>query len=714
MKRVLALNGKELNDKTVTEFRFVMKTRHSSLMEDELSGEEAKNFAKEISLHHRVSGSSGFHEAVEYTRWMLEKFGLKVSIDTRPLDGEFKIWTWTFPRAWDIVSAELEVVEPEPETITTFDETAVCVYKYSAQTPSEGIEAELVYVGEGTEESCYEGTDVGGKIVLARGSGQEVATLAMRKFGAVCVITDFLRPHPPVKTRLGTPDLVQDASIRGGDMDLRAYSVSYNQFKRLKELLERGPVKLRITINAFFVEPGVLETVIAQIPGSTLPNEEVVVIPHLCHYRPGANDNAAGVGLVMEVAKVIKQAIDSGRIERPKRTITFILGAEMYGSLSYLERNWDRRKEIVGGFCLDMLGENQEKTKAGVEVSSIPDSLPNFLNDHVATLFEWVRRKALYREHNANRCYKYDSLTVNFRYNISQFTPGSDHLIFDDSSVDIPVIQFGHWPDIYYHSSGDIIEMVDPEELKRNGLVFGTALLNLANAGAEQVVVFMNHVYTQSLKRLADNGGRVRDEAITIQQEWEQKGGNPDELAKAMRDLLELEEKRLGFLANRDRKGLRSALRLLDKMDEETQLADSLCVKIDEALKQEKGALRAFLSALLKREGLEMASTEGKVAETEFMSIVPKRRFVGSLSSGDFMRRLSPERMKQYREWAASGREIVFGNLNAKIVEMWSFSDGVRSIADIAEAVTFEYGFTEPKLVLEIFKDLKEIGYVDL
>ena len=696
-----------------------MNTVYSRLMEEALSGEEAKNFAKEISLHHRVSGSSGFHEAIEYAKWMLENFGLEVSIDTRPMDGEFKIWTWTFPRAWDIVSAELEVIEPEPETITTFEETPVSVYKYSAPTPPGGIEAELVYVGEGTEESCYEGKDVDGKIVLARGTGQEVATLAMRRFDAVCTITDFLRPHPPVKTRRGTPDLVQDASIRGGDKDLRAYSISYNQFKRLKDLLDKGPVKVRAKINAFFIEPGVLETVIAKIPGSTLPNEEVVVIPHLCHYRPGANDNAAGVGLAMEVAKVIQRAIESGRIERPKRTITFIIGAEMYGSLSYLERNWERRNEIVGGFCLDMLGEDQEKTKAGVEVSSVPDSLPTFLNDHIASLFEGVKRKTLYREHNANRCYKYDSLTVNFRYNISQFTPGSDHLIFDDSSVGVPVIQFGHWPDIYYHSSGDVIEMVDPDELKRNGLVFGTALLNLANTGPEQAKIFMNHVYTQSIKRIADNGGRARDEAIEAYEEWKMKGADKDELAGKISDLVCLESKRLDFLADRDKKGLRSALRLIRDEDEGVQdtsgeLAETLCGAIDEAMRSEKEALINFASSLLGEAGHGAEGTPSRAKEEPYEATVPKRNFVGSLSGGDFMRRLTPERRKQYMEWVTSGRELVFGNLNAKIVEMWSFADGERNISQIAEAVTFEYGPTDPKLVMEVFSDLEKIGYVEL
>ncbi|MBN1683195.1 DUF4910 domain-containing protein, partial [Candidatus Bathyarchaeota archaeon] len=360
-------------------------------MDEKFNGNEAKRMVSEVALHHRVPGGFGFHESVEYVRWMLENLGLKVKIDTRPLDGSFKIWTWDFPIAWDITSAELAIVEPEPEIITTFEETATCVYKKSIATPPEGITAELIYVGDGVKEEDYAGKDVTGKIVLARSGAEEVAELAVKKYGALGIVTDMLRPHLPVKTRVGTPDLVQDSSIRSKDRNLWAFSISYNQFKRLKTLLDRGKVIINAKINSFFINPGTLETVVAKIPGSDLADEEVIVIAHLCHYRPGANDNASGVGLAMEVARVIQDSIKSGALPQPRRTITFILGAEMYGSISYLERNWDRRNKIVGGFCLDMVGEDQEKTKAGIEISSVPDSLPTFINDHVATLLEEVR-----------------------------------------------------------------------------------------------------------------------------------------------------------------------------------------------------------------------------------------------------------------------------------------------------------------------------------
>ena len=690
-----------------------LKKSFKGLMEENFSGEEAKRFVSEIALHHRVPGGFGFHEAVEYVRWMLKNLGLEVAIDTRPLDGAFKIWTWSFPLAWDVISASFSVVEPEPETITTFEETATCVYKRSASTPVEGVTAELIFVGNGTDDADYADKDVKGKIVLARGGGEEVAELAVRKYGALGVVTDLLRPHLPVKTRRGMPDLVQDASLRAVDKKVWAFSISYNQFKHLKELLDKGPVKVNAKINAFFIEPGVLETVVAKIPGSNLSQEEVLVIAHLCHYRPGANDNASGVGLAMETAKVIQEAIKSGVINRPRRTITFILGAEMYGSISYLERNWDRRQSLVGGFCLDMVGEDQEKTKAGVEVSSVPDSLPTFLNDHVATLLEEVRRKTLYSTTTANRAYKYDSLTVNFRYNISQFSPGSDHLIFDDSSVGIPVIQFGHWPDVYYHSSGDTVEMVDPNELKRNGLAFSTALLNLADAGVEQAAAFMNHVETQSKKRIADNGGRARDEIIALHEDWKRSGEEPAQLVEGVQELLSLEFRRLGFLVNRDVEGLRSVLRLVKGEPEAVtskleSLTESLSTALQEGLAKEKDAIKSLAASLLSIEGKEL-KLETKAVEAEFEKTVPKRKYIGPLASSEFRQKLSPEKRKRYEEW--SKQDVKFG---AKMVEAWSFADGKRSIAEIADAVSFEYGHIAPEIMLELFKDLEEHEYVEL
>ena len=94
-----------------------------------------------------------------------------------------------------------------------------------------------------------------------------------------------------------------------------------------------GPVKAHGYIKAELYE-GFLDNAVATIPGET--DEEVIVIAHICHPEPSANDNASGCGAAMEAARAIKKLIDDGVLTKPKRTIRFTLVPEMAGSYSYL------------------------------------------------------------------------------------------------------------------------------------------------------------------------------------------------------------------------------------------------------------------------------------------------------------------------------------------------------------------------------------------
>lgn len=78
--------------------------------------------------------------------------------------------------------------------------------------------------------------------------------------------------------------------------------------------------------------------VVADLPGSVLPNEYVICGAHLdsAPQGPGATDNGTGVAAVMEAARILAA---SG--ERPRRTIRFVLfGGEeagLVGSKGYVE-----------------------------------------------------------------------------------------------------------------------------------------------------------------------------------------------------------------------------------------------------------------------------------------------------------------------------------------------------------------------------------------
>ena len=100
---------------------------------------------------------------------------------------------------------------------------------------------------------------------------------------------------------------------------------------------------------------------------------------------------------------------------------------------------------------------------------------------------------------------------------------------------------------------------------------------------------------------------------------------------------------------------------------------------------------------------------------TKYHKIIPVRKFVGTLSRRDFMDQLPPERKAEYSEWTANKEnKPEYVKLGVKMTEAWSFANGERSIAEIADSLTFEYGWITPEIIYEFFSDLEKTGYITL
>ena len=154
----------------------------NKLAKDELSGNVAKSFVKQIARFHRIQASTMFHEAAECVKNELLKIGLKdATIEQFPADGKTKYWTHTSPIGWTVKTAELHLVEPEEKLIVRYEDVPQCLHTYSKATPPEGVTAELIDVGTGTKPKDYEGKDVKGKFVLATGRAKLVHEQAVYK-----------------------------------------------------------------------------------------------------------------------------------------------------------------------------------------------------------------------------------------------------------------------------------------------------------------------------------------------------------------------------------------------------------------------------------------------------------------------------------------------------------------------------------------------------
>lgn len=104
----------------------------------------------------------------------------------------------------------------------------------------------------------------------------------------------------------------------------------------MKKDIDPGKIKMiDIRVDAKYLKDYKTQNVVASIQGSTEPDSMIVVTAHYDHigkmgknvYFPGANDNASGVAMVLNLAKHYSQA-------KPKFTMVFIaLTGEEFGLL---------------------------------------------------------------------------------------------------------------------------------------------------------------------------------------------------------------------------------------------------------------------------------------------------------------------------------------------------------------------------------------------
>jgi hypothetical protein len=133
---------------------------------------------------------------------------------------------------------------------------------------------------------------------------------------------------------------------------LPVLSVAREDALLLRRLLAKQPVTIAVDVrNTFDTSPYRERNVVADLPGSALKDEVVLVGAHFDSWDPaqGANDDGAGVAAVLEAARILKSIGVT-----PRRTIRFAFfsGEEQacLGSRAYVavhENELDRLKTVL-------------------------------------------------------------------------------------------------------------------------------------------------------------------------------------------------------------------------------------------------------------------------------------------------------------------------------------------------------------------------------
>lgn len=275
--------------------------------------------------------------------------------------------------------------------------------------------------------------------------------------------------------------------------------------------------RLFVYFDSFWVEPDnrrisrrvELKNVIAELKG-TDPNDDRIFIVggHIdsrvndvmdsTSFAPGADDDASGVALVMELARLMSK-------RKFPATIMFVVfsGEEqgLYGSKHLAEKARENKWNIAAMLNNDIVGSSGPSgdtfLRNNIDVRVFSEGIPSFETDSEARVRKLIetendsksRQLARYIKETAERYI--DQLRINLIYRKDRFLRGGDHTPFNMNGF--AAVRFCEINENYGHQHqnvrsengrqyGDLINFIDFEYLRKITAANLTALANLALA----------------------------------------------------------------------------------------------------------------------------------------------------------------------------------------------------------------------------------------
>jgi len=647
-------------------------------LKEEVSGEIAFNYTVLISHFDRIQASEGWHDSALMIKKELERIGYKdIALEGWPSNGSRYYYTYRTPIGWRGKHAELWMVSPRRERLCSYEEIPLTLVKHSNAAD---LEAELVDVGTGVGEESYRNKDVRGKIVLATAYTGTVMREAVVKRGALGVVTWY-----PPEVRPGYPNMIRYTAIwpRWEERDKIGFgfNVSKNQGWLLKKMLDQGKkIVLKAQVEAEYYDSRI-EILTASFPGSTEPEKEVMVIGHLCHPLPSANDNASGSGGMLEMARALKKMVDKGLIEPPKRTIRFLWVPEFYGTIPYIQAHLKRTRNTLAVINCDMIGEDLHLTGGTFNVTCTPDSMPSYLNDVAVNFTRLADRMNLRSINGSNHP---------FAYRVRPFSGGSDHIIFNDGALKVPSVMFGHG-DIFHHTSLDTPDKVDPSELRRVCFAALGSIYYMANASEQEGRDMARLIVRNGLSRLSQDyydalrGNGYEADAEKIHQAYKQV---------------------LNVIEHAERREIQAVLsaRVFVKGTQMKKEIEGFTKNLKSMSSGFKKEAKEIYRKNCGRLGIKPVSITLTPEEKRLSRIIPVR-------AKNFICPLQTEYVEDKLGKGALAKIKLRGNT---AYEALNFADGKKSVFDIARAVSAEFTPVDVQDVYNFFSILEKADLVQL
>jgi aminopeptidase YwaD len=480
-------------------------------LRDESSGAAPYENLRYLTTLHRVPATAEFDQAAQFVLQRAHEYGLADAHSEQfPVDGVKSYGLMRSYLGWSVDDATLWEVRPQHILLGDWKTDPIHLADYSH---SADVETELIDVADGASAADYSGKDVRGKIVLADGVLNRVQEMAIVERGAAGIVSDM-----PNQTTAWSG--LDPTIIRWGHLDARqssgfAFMVSRQTAEALRSRLRSGEA---IVLNAHVkatVGPGHWTVVTATIPGTGADPSEIVYSCHLDHERPGANDNGSGCVTILESARVLARLIDSGQLARPMRTLRFIWGPEVEGTMAFLATHPEIRRRMRANIHMDMVGGDPFKNKSIFHVTGTPWSLPSFVTDVGAVFLDTIRTAASgYAAGEVSA----DAGIVETRAggqgtrnellaDVTPYSAGSDHDDYDSSTIAVPSLYLRDWPDIYIHTNHDTLDQIDATKLRRVALLGAASGYAYASGTPQQLPTLLPFLAARAEARLAEAFG---------------------------------------------------------------------------------------------------------------------------------------------------------------------------------------------------------------
>ncbi len=413
-----------------------------------------------VTIGPRLTASPAHKRAAEYARDRLASYGL-TNAHLEP----FK-----FGRGWSLEKLTIEMIEPRYLPLIGYADawspsTNGEIIGTPSREPSKGAIVMIAppmtnFVRKDRPQpsdpnyvpmSAAYATSVG---QAGRGRGPNPirqAAEAAGKAGAAVILKPSVGEHGTVfvtGSKDGPPGGVPTITLSGEHYNMIASMLAQNI-----------PVKLRINLQTKFYDDENAYNVIAELPGTDLKDEVVMIGGHLdsWHTGVGATDNADGATTVMEAMRILKA---TG--VRPRRTIRVALWA---------------------GEEQGLLG-----SKAWVAEHLKSDALKNFdvyfnIDNGTGPIYGW------YLQNNAAVQQLFDSWIAplksnGVRRNVIEPVGSTDHMSFLDAGVPgfNPIQDYNGYDTRTHHTNMDTVDRLDPKDIRQAALVMAWFAYNSAMA----------------------------------------------------------------------------------------------------------------------------------------------------------------------------------------------------------------------------------------